>query len=312
MPSRDVRDELSAFAPLFRVRPKLQTLCRFGAEWASPHDQERTGWMPFHLVAKGRCTLDAAGRAPVSLSAGDIVLLPQGDQHVMRGATTPAGERCNPKIVVRPNGVINVASNTDTPDTELICGRLSFEQGKENLAQAALPPLIVLRTADDPSVSRLGELLRTIRDELVEAAPGARAIGTDLASALMIMVLRIHFDRDEEKKGILSLLSHRQTARAVIAMIEEPMKPWSLDELAHAANTSRATLVRSFKSRANQTPLAFLAELRLELAKHRLLTSAQPLTDIALEVGYQSQSALTRAFRRRFNLTPSEFRKSTA
>ncbi|MBX9823405.1 MAG: AraC family transcriptional regulator [Xanthobacteraceae bacterium] len=312
MPSRDAFDELSALAPLFRVRPQLERLCQFGAQWASPHDQQPIGWMPFHLVAKGNCVLDAVGHTPVSLSAGDIVLLPQGDRHVMRAPVTPTAAPSGSAVVIRPNGAIDVASNSDSPETELICGRLSFEQGMENLAQAALPSIILIRAGDDPSVARLSELLRTIRDELVQAEPGARAIGTNLASALMIMVLRIHFDRNGAREGILGLLSQRHTAGAVLAMIQEPTKLWSLDDLARAANTSRATLVRSFKSLVKKAPLAFLADLRLELAKYRLATSNQCLTDIALDVGYQSQSALTRAFRRRFDLTPTEFRKGRA
>lgn len=312
MHSLDEFDELSALAPLFRVRPELQRLCQFGTQWASPHDQQPMGWIPFHLVAKGSCVLDAVGSSPVSLSAGDIALLPRGDRHVMRGSSTPTAAPSSSAVVIRPNGAIDVASNSELPETELICGRLSFEQGGENLAQAALPPIILLRTGDDPSVGRLSQLLHTIRDELVQAAPGARAIGTDLASALMVMVLRIHFDRNDAKEGILGLLSQRQTAGAVLAMIQDPTKLWSLDDLARAANTSRATLVRSFRSLAKKAPLAFLADLRLELAKYRLATSDQCLTDIALDVGYQSQSALTRAFRRRFDLTPTEFRKSRA
>jgi AraC family transcriptional activator of mtrCDE len=270
------------------------------------------GWMPFHLVVKGNCVLDPGSYAPIPLSAGDIVLLPHGDRHVMRAPVTPMAAPSSSAVVIRPNGAIDVASNSDSPETELICGRLSFEQGMENLAQAALPPIILLRTGDDPSVGRLSELLRTIRDELVQAAPGARVIGTNLASALMIMVLRIHVDRNDAKEGILGLLSQRHTAGAVLAMIQEPTKPWSLDDLARAANTSRATLVRSFKSLVKKAPLAFLADLRLELAKSRLATSNQGLTEIALDVGYQSQSALTRAFRRRFDLTPTAFRKSRA
>lgn len=309
MPNRAAFDELSALAPLLRVRPELERLCQFGAQWASPHDQSPAGWVPFHLVARGSCILDIAGRAPVSLHAGDVVLLPRGDPHLMRGATTPADGRSQPPVMIRPNGAIELASNADAPDTELICGRLSFEPRAESLALAVLPSFILLRADEGPSARRVAGLLHTIRDELVQAAPGARAIGAGLASALMIMVLRIHFARDEARSGILGLLAQRQTAGAVLAMIREPTRPWSLDDLARAANTSRATLVRGFRSLAGQAPLAFLADLRLDLARHRLATSDQGLTEIALDVGYQSQSALTRAFRRRFSLTPTAFRR---
>jgi AraC family transcriptional regulator, activator of mtrCDE len=310
MSSHESFDALSALAPLLRVRPELQTLCRFGEPWVSPHTPEPAGWAPFHLVTAGTCVLDMQGAEPIVLSAGDIVLLPHGNAHVVRGSTVSRGVAETAGINVRDTSAIQIRFNTDQPETELICGRLSFEQPHGNLARAALPPVIVLRTADDASVVRLHALLIAIREELDAAAPGARAICSDLASALLVMVLRVHFQRRAPQEGLLRLLSQRQTARAVIAMLEDPARAWSLDDLAATANTSRATLVRDFRKLAQVAPLEFLAELRLGLARQSLSASNRPLADIAVEAGYQSQSAFSRAFQRRFNLAPSEIRQS--
>ncbi len=303
-------DALSALAPLFRVRPELQTLCLFGPQWSSPHVPEAAGWAPFHLVTRGRCILDVPGEKPVELSAGDILLLPHGDGHIIRGPKTPVGEISPVPVTIRHNPVLRVVANTDQPETELVCGRLTFEQAQVSLARAALPPVLLLKTANDPAVARLGELLLAIRDELTGAGPGARAISTDLASALLVMALRIHVQRNAVQDGLLRLLTHRQAARAVNAMIDDPARDWSLDEIASLAGASRATLVRDFRRLAGVAPLSFLAELRLGTARHLLATTDRPLIDIALEVGYQSQSALSRAFQRQFNLPPSALRQA--
>jgi AraC family transcriptional regulator, activator of mtrCDE len=95
----------------------------------------------------------------------------------------------------------------------------------------------------------------------------------------------------------------------VLALIEDPARDWSLDELASLAGASRATLVRDFRRLADTTPLAFLTDLRLDLTCQALGQTDRALADIALDVGYQSQSALSRAFQRRFGMAPSAMRR---
>ena len=307
----DEADALSALAPLLRVRPELQTLCRFGAPWASPHAREPCGWAPFHMVTAGACVLDVEGETRQHLRAGDIALMPHGDAHVVRGL--PPGGSTGKRFPLRieTTNAIDIKSNTDHPDAELICGRLTFEQPSGNLALAALPRLIVIRTETAGGPSRLTLLLMAIREEIMTAAPGARAICGDLASALLVMVLRAHLANHIAEGGILRLLGQRQTARALAAMMHDLARAWTLDEIAASARTSRATLVRDFRRLAGATPFSVLAELRLGIARRELVSTDRPLADIAADVGYQSSSAFSRAFQRRFALTPGEVRSGS-
>ena len=126
------------------------------------------------------------------------------------------------------------------------------------------------------------------------------------------MVVRAHLEEERASGGVLALLGHAQAGRAVAAMLEEPGRAWSLDELAGLAHASRASLVRIFRKTARVSPLAFLAELRLELARRKLSTSSRPLAVIAAEVGYQSESAFSRAFRLRYGVRPGEARDKWA
>ena len=306
----DVPDALSGLAPLLRVRPELESLCRFGDQWASLHKTESQGWAPFHLVARGTCVLQMPGMAAIPLEAGDVAVLPHGGAHTLRGTTTPAGTGTTANLRLGHTGAILVKTNQEgEPETELVCGRLKFEQAHQNLIFATLPSVIIVRTQQDADAARLRQLMGTIRDELDAARPGADAIAADLASALLVMVLRAHFDREPVQQGLLGLLGLRQTARAVSAMLEAPDRDWRLDELAQQAGASRATLVRSFQKTAGMAPLAFLVELRLGLARHKLLAGTESLAEIAAEVGYQSESAFSRAFQRRFGLRPGEARR---
>jgi AraC family transcriptional regulator, activator of mtrCDE len=304
-------DALSGLAPLLRVGPELQLICRFGAHWVSDHAAESDRWAPFHFITQGACVIELSGLGrTIPLSAGDAVVLPHGTEHVVRGPTTPAGARGSFGIRSHHVGSINLKSNTDgEPETQLVCGRLRFELAHDNLVLAALPDAIVVSTADDRSAaSRLHMLMSAIQDELDGARAGAEAIATDLASALFVMVVRIHLYREGRGSGLVALLAHRQLGRAVVAMVDDPARNWTLDELAAHANASRASLVRMFRGTAQQSPLSFLTELRLELARRKLSATALPDAAIAAEVGYKSESAFSRAFYRRFGVRPGETR----
>ena len=157
-----------------------------------------------------------------------------------------------------------------------------------------------------------GQLVTLIKEELDAARPGAAAVAADLASALLVMVVRNHLERERTSDGTLRLLGHPQAGRAVAAMLAEPGRAWSLDELAGRANASRASLVRMFRRMAEMAPLAFLAELRLQLARRELSNTTLPLAEIAAGIGYQSESAFSRAFHRCFGMRLGEPRASSS
>jgi AraC family transcriptional regulator, activator of mtrCDE len=292
-------DALSDLAPLLRVRPELQEFCRFGGDWASPREAQQAGWAHFHMVTRGHCLIDRPARSMLRLEAGDILLLPRGGAHVVR-ARAAAGRTAPPVSSDYRNAILTRTSVGVEPDTELICGRLHFEAAPENPLVAALPDVIVLRAGERPLVDRFRVLMLGIRDELDGARAGAMAIAVDLASALFVMMLREHLENDPPADGLLALLGKRGTAQAVIAMLRDPSHDWTLDELAAHAAASRATLVRAFRATCGIAPLAFLTGLRLGLARRRLETTADAIAQIAADVGYHSEAALSRAFQRRF------------
>jgi AraC family transcriptional regulator, activator of mtrCDE len=307
-PPGNASDALTGLAPLLRVRPELEDLCRFGGDWQAAHDEMRRGRAYFHIVTQGECVLERSHRAPLTLKTGDVLLLPHGDRHVVR--TPRAAHAGGPPVSVTYNNAIRMKTTTGVSiDTELICGSLYFEAAPDNLVIAALPDVIVLRAGKETPIEHFGTIMVAIRDELDGARPGAATIVANLASALFVMMLRSHFEDQPPPEGLLALLTQRLTAQPVLAMLRDPARVWSLDALADIATASRATLVRGFRRAAGVSPLAFLAELRLNLARQRLLADHEPIGQIADEVGYQSEAALSRAFLRRFGVRPGRFRQ---
>jgi AraC family transcriptional activator of mtrCDE len=300
-------DALSAIAPLLRVRPELQDLCRFAARWEAAHEAEQPGWAQFHIVTKGSCLLERLGGETLRLEAGNLLLLPHGDAHVVR--STSRGGAPGMPIRIEYNNAIRMKTNTrDESETELICGRLRFDAVPDNLVIAALPKAIVLDLGPETALDRMRMLVQMIDEELEAARPGAAAIATDLASALFVMMLRRHFEQAASSSDLMRLLAAPSSARAVTAMLRTPAHGWTLDGLAAEAHVSRATLVRVFHKAAGIAPLTFLTELRLGLAHQRLTSTSASVAQVAGAVGYDSESAFARAFRRRFGVSPGKLR----
>lgn len=295
-----------ALAPLLRVRPELQNICRFGAQWASQHVPEPEGWAPFHIVTSGSCRLETPNAAPLTLTAGDIALLPHGGPHIVRALPSAGGPALPVRSTARSFDAIIVKTNVDDDgDTGLVCGRFQFEQANHNTVLAALPSIVVVSAASGGDAGRIAALIAIMRTELEEDRAGAAMVATSLALAVMVIVLRTYLANAAPRQGVLALLARRQTARVLLEMLNEPGRPWTLDDLAGCANTSRATLVRQFQAAVNMAPVAYLAELRLTIARGRIRASRAPLAVIAEDVGYQSETAFSRAYQRKFGVAPS-------
>jgi AraC family transcriptional activator of mtrCDE len=306
---RSADDPLSGLAGLLRVRPHLDDVCRFGGAWTARHETEPAGHAYFHIVTRGRATLQRPGDEPLHVQAGDILLLPRGDAHAMRNAG-PDTTRPLP-VSVQHRGSLRLKTNPGAePDVELICGRLQFEAAPQNLIVTALPDLIVLCVGEQPLSTRFHPLLVGIREELSAERAGAVAISENLASALFMLMLRAHLETSAPAEGLLRLLGQPTTAKAALVMVRDPAHPWTLDELASVAAASRASLVRAFRKAAGLAPLEFLTDLRLGLAHHRLRTGAASLDRLAAEVGYQTAASFSRAFLRKYVVRPGQARQA--
>ncbi|WP_158671332.1 AraC family transcriptional regulator [Bradyrhizobium guangdongense] len=305
MSGTETDELLKAMVPLFRIRPVIDDSCRFGGSWESLHAPNGRGWAQFHMVTRGSCLVERPGLGPQRLDAGDILLLPHGDSHVVRSLPDGVATRISSEI---KNGVRQRRTVDAETDTEFLCGRFLFEMSDENPLIAALPDEIVVRTAGEPLLERFRRLLIDIRDELDAGQVGSQMIAADLARALFVMILRDHLADEGTGNGTVSLLRNRTTARVVSAILNDLARDWTLDDMAAVAISSRATLVRAFRKRAGIAPMTFLSDLRLTIARKRLAGTSDPIAKIAGEVGYASESALSKAIMRKYGLRPGALR----
>jgi AraC family transcriptional regulator, activator of mtrCDE len=118
----------------------------------------------------------------------------------------------------------------------------------------------------------------------------------------------VHFQQADSSNGLLKLLCSPVCARAVNAIVNNPAHDWTLDALADRAHASRTTLVRAFQKAAGMPPLAFLGEVRLNLARQRITSTKESLLQVSIAVGYASESAFVRAFKRQFGISPGKTR----
>ncbi len=305
MSEAEATELLKAMVPLFRIRPVIDDSCRFGGSWESLHAPNGRGWAQFHMVTRGSCVVERPGLGSQRLEAGDILLLPHGDGHLVRSQVGGVAGRMSTEV---RNGVRQRATVDAQIDTELLCGRFLFETSDENPLIAALPDEIVLRTAGEPLFERFRHLLINIRDELDAGRAGSEMVVADLARALFVMMLRDHLTDNASGNGTVSLLRDRTTARVVLAILNDLARDWTLDAMAAVAISSRATLVRAFQKHAGIAPMAFLSDLRLTIARKRLAGTSDPIAKIADEVGYASEGALSKAIMRRYGMRPGALR----
>jgi AraC family transcriptional activator of mtrCDE len=304
MSDLETAELLEAMVPLLKIRPVIEDFCKFGGSWKSSHAPNGRGWAQFHIVTRGSFTVERPGLGELTLNAGDILLLPHGDSHVVGSRTTG---------LVRPisnsfRNEIHLRATADVEaDTEDLCGRLLFEN--ENPLIAALPDEIIIRTAGEPLLERFRHVMGDIRDELDSGRAGSAVIAADFARALFVIMLRDHLTQNPAGDTTVSLLRERTTARVVLAILNDLGRDWTLDEMAIAAVSLRATL-RAFRKHAGTAPMAFLSDLRLAVARKRLAGTTDPVAMIAKEVGYASEGALSKAIMRKCGIRPGALRLS--
>ena len=296
---------LKAIVPLLRIRPVIEDSCKFGGSWQSLHAPNGRGWAQFHMVTRGACVVERPGLGSQRLEAGDILLLPHGDSHLLRSRTGGAVAQISSEV---RNGVRQRSTVDARVDTELLCGRFLFETAEENPLIAMLPDEVVLHTEGQPVLERFRRLLIDIRDELNAGRAGSEMVAADLARALFVMMLRDHLTEAAPADGTVSLLQDRTTARVVLALLEDLSRDWTLDEMAAVAICSRASLVRAFRKAAGTAPMTFLSDLRLTTARKRLAGTSDSIAEIASEVGYASEGALSKAIMRKYGVRPGALR----
>jgi AraC-like DNA-binding protein len=267
----------------------------------------------FHLITEGACWVEMAGEPPMRLEAGDAVVFPQGDAHRMAsepGVAPATGARLDVVLSRRPR---LLAYGGGGATTKLVCGYLACDRRFAKLLLAGLPRLVKVPVRRSAAGAWLEGSVRYALAEARSPRPGGAGVLAKLAEVLFIEVLRLHINEQREgRTGWLAAMGDRVVGAALQAVHARPAEAWTLESLARAAGSSRSVLAERFQQLVGTAPMQYLTQWRMLLAANLLTRSNAPLTRIAQDVGYQTDTAFSRAFRREYGAPPATWRRTHA
>jgi AraC-like DNA-binding protein len=264
----------------------------------------------FHLITEGECYVEIGSEPPVRLTAGDAVVFPQGHAHRMSsqpGLPPANGARLEEVLSRRPR---QLAYGGGGPTTRLVCGYLACDARLAQMLLAGLPSMLHVNVRGSNAGIWLEASVRYALGEARSPRPGGAGVLAKLAEVLFIEVLRLYMNEQSVgRTGWLAGVSDRIVGAALNALHTRPAHTWTLDELARAADTSRSVLAERFQHLVGNSPIQYLTQWRMLLASNLLCRSNAPLARIAEDVGYQTDTAFSRAFRREFGSPPAAWRR---
>jgi AraC-like DNA-binding protein/quercetin dioxygenase-like cupin family protein len=270
----------------------------------------------YHVVIEGSCWISLVGdnaSEPVKLNEGDIVVVPHGDPHVVSSAP---GMRAKPVLDVyrktKENDAVPFLLETggDGPrDAHLICGFFSCDVRPFNPLLDSLPRFIRFGRDTSASHSLLDQFIRLATIEMGDKRAGGQSVLNRLSELMFVEVIRLHMNQLEgSNTGWLAGLRDPLVGRALTLLHARPTYDWTLEVLASEAATSRSVLTDRFSHLVGYPPIQYLTRWRMQMAARRLADPAARVASVAREVGYESEAAFSRAFKKVVGRSPSQWR----
>jgi AraC-like DNA-binding protein len=281
----------------------------------------------YHVVTRGDCWAAIVGEPPIRLGRGDVIMLPQGDAHVMSSAP---GMRANPhlsmfyemKLRQRPFRVAydgarppNASPHSNDgrdgaseASTTLVCGFIGCDLRPFNPLIETLPRLLHLPARDGGGASR--QFAELAAAESTNRRPGSDALLERMSEMMFVDAIRRHVDTlPEGSTGWLAGLRDRFVGRALAVLHERPSAAWTIEALSDQVGLSRSSLIERFVALIGQPPMQYLTQWRMQIASRLLRETQSSVASIALDVGYDSEAAFARAFKRLVGTPPGNWRR---
>lgn len=299
-------DALSDILALVRLKGVVYFRRDFAAPWGM--EMGRSAFAQFHLIVRGHCILEHAGRAPVALSAGDILMFPRGDPHAL--ADQPKRPKV-PGIQVLDKHLQGEPIFLDGDvTTTMVCGHFAFDPRFAHPLLDQMPPLIHLTQAAPHELSWLETVTAAIIQETDSGRAGATAVVERLAEVLFVQILRAFMASRRPRDGMLAALRDERISRALKIIHDCADENLSLDKIARAVGMSRSAFAERFRALTGQAPIGYLTDWRMLKARELLEETGEPIDAICARVGYQSEAAFNRAFKRRYGRGPGALRRA--
>lgn len=268
----------------------------------------------YHLLTEGVAQIRVEGQPELPLAAGDLVILPHGHQHTMlngRPRTMHDMARSLPQLL--SDGLRVMRHGGDGPPTRFVCGYFGCDRHASRLFLTGLPPVLKVSIRDDNRTSWLENSIRYAMAEAARRRPGCAALLSKLSEALFVEALCRYMEQmPPECTGWLAGVRDSTVGAALAVLHSNPSHPWTVAALAQRAGASRSVLAERFAHFLGEPPMSYLANWRLQLGARLLETTRSTVIQVAAEVGYESEAAFNRAFKREFGMPPAKYRRAYA
>jgi AraC-like DNA-binding protein len=300
-------DPLSDVLSLLKPRSYVSAGFDAGGDWSIQFGDQNQR-IKCYAVMSGTCWLSVQDvPTAVQLQEGDCFVLPTGRPfRLASDLTVPSIEASAIFPPAREGGVV---THNGGGNFFLAGSRFGVSGIHAGVLLGMLPPIVHIRQKTDQAALRwsVGRMMQELR----EPQPGGALIAQHLAHMMLVQALRLHLAQNTEGVGWFRALADRQIGEAINAMHQRPAHPWTLQELGERVGMSRSTFAQRFKAMAGETPIDYLTRWRMLLAGDRLTTSNEPISAIAVSLGYESESAFITAFKRVMGSTPRQYGRRT-
>lgn len=313
-------DALSDVMAAVRLTSNAFLDARFTAPWCiasqiGPEDCAPLGVVPAHIIAyhyvvAGRLFLELEGAMPVEVISGEIVLLPRNDRNAL--GSSPGLRPVVVDPLIQPadgTGPAALRLGGGGEGTHIICGYLGCDVPHNPLLEA-LPAVLKLNVHQGLGGAWIGDSFQRAAEEFATSGIGSTTVLSKLAELLFVEAVRRYLATlSEDQTGWLAGLRDRVVGPALALLHARAAHSWTTEELAQHVGLSRSALAERFNDLVGMPPMRYLAHWRLQLAAVRLRESPRSIAQVAYDVGYQSESAFSRAFKRAFGIAPGAWRR---
>jgi AraC-like DNA-binding protein len=270
----------------------------------------------YHLLTEGRGYAHVEGDdRSVPLNAGDIVVFPHGDPHILGSGSPVKPKPLNYEQVLQrmlSQGLKVSRLGGGGEITKFVCGYLACEPQLSEVFLGGLPPIFKVSIRDDASGEWLENSIRYSVGNADAFRPGDEAVLARLSEVLFVETLRRYIALlPREQTGWLAGVRDPEVGKVLALLHRQPAHPWTIASLATEVGTSRSVLAERFRRYLSETPIAYLTRWRLQLGAQLLRSTSSGVAQVAAEVGYESEPSFNRAFKREFGLPPARFRSQS-
>ncbi|MEM7293316.1 MAG: AraC family transcriptional regulator [Pseudomonadota bacterium] len=271
----------------------------------------------FHFAHRGRCLVRVASMEnTVLLEQGDLIIIMRGATHTL--FCDPATEhpaQLLDKVVEESGfngrGTLVYGEPGTHHETQLICGHFAFDKDAYHPVIDALPPYIHIENYGETAGNWMENTLKVIGSEAGQEQLGGDLIALKLSEVIYAQAIRSYLSNGAGDTPLAGFTDPAM-ARALTVIHQSPAHPWTLEELSRVAGLSRTSLSTKFNQCLSMTPLGYITQWRMQLARQKLTDSRAPLIEIAEAVGYGSEAAFGRVFKKHFGVAPASYRKQKA